>query len=173
MRIGAAARQRRPNERCDYRRVSRRASDAMTKHFGLGVCGMRIIANSARTVAVICTAVCGLFNVASRDAQADPIVTSISPNSGPSAGGTEVMIVGSQYRIDRGLCSVGNVTVPRVMFGRSNSLNVLRIDNTHVRATSPPGSGTVEITVTTQCEVGGATSTSAPSAAGRFSYSPR
>jgi hypothetical protein len=83
-------------------------------------------------------------------------VTSISPTSGPAAGGTSVYITGIGYN-----------GATAVMFGSTAaaSFSVKTGANT-ILATSPPGSGTVDVTVSTS------EATSARSAADQFTYLP-
>ncbi len=66
-----------------------------------------------------------------------PVVTSVSPNSGPAAGGTAVTINGSGFT---GVTSVkfGAVATPFWV-----------VSSTKITATSPAGTGTVNVTVTT------------------------
>ena len=66
-----------------------------------------------------------------------PIVNSISPTSGPSAGGTVVSITGLQFT---GSTAVDFGSVPAASF-TVNSAN-------SITATSPAGKGTVDVTVT-------------------------
>ncbi len=82
-----------------------------------------------------------------------PTVTSVSPTSGPAAGGTTVTITGSNFGI-----------APTVKFGNTTASGVSTNSPTSISATSPAGSGTVDITVTS---LGG---TSATSAADHFTY---
>ena len=82
-----------------------------------------------------------------------PSVAAISPNSGPTAGGTSVTITGA---------NIDNPTA--VKFG-ANTATIDSHSATQIVATSPAGSaGTVDVTVTT---AGG---TSATSAADQFTY---
>ena len=84
---------------------------------------------------------------------AAPAVTSVSPASGPVAGGTSVTITGT------------NLTgATAVKFGGSAASGFVVNSATQITATAPAGSGTVDITITT---IGG---TSATSAADRFTY---
>uniref|UniRef100_UPI0025D7B112 IPT/TIG domain-containing protein n=1 Tax=Tardiphaga sp. TaxID=1926292 RepID=UPI0025D7B112 len=86
---------------------------------------------------------------------AAPTVTSVSPNSGPAAGGTTVTIVGTGF-------IVGASTVS---FGGTPATGVTVNSTTSITATSPAGgTGTIDVTVTT---AGG---TSATSANDRFTY---
>ena len=84
-----------------------------------------------------------------------PIATSVSPPSGPTAGGTTVTITGERFtgtfRVD-----VGGVAVPYTLDSDSQ-----------ITAVTPPGpAGTVDVTVTT--DVG----TSATGTADQFTYTP-
>jgi hypothetical protein len=66
-----------------------------------------------------------------------PAVTSVSPTSGPTAGGTTVTITGT------------NLTgATAVNFGTASATNVTVVSDTTVTATSPAGTGAVDITVT-------------------------
>jgi large repetitive protein len=82
-----------------------------------------------------------------------PAVTSVSPSSGPAAGGTVVTITGS-----------GFLAVAGVQFGATAATSFTLNSATSITATSPSGAGTVDVTVTA---LGG---TSATSAADRFLY---
>jgi len=85
---------------------------------------------------------------------AAPTVTGISPASGPPAGGTSVVITGTNL-----------TAATAVMFGATNATGYTGNSATQITATSPAGSvGTVDITVVT---AGGA---SATSASDQFSY---
>ncbi len=96
-----------------------------------------------------------IIQVTVTDVSAAPMVTSISPTSGPSAGGTTVTITGT---------GLTGATV--VNFGGVRATGVTANSNTQITATSPAGSGTVHITVTTP---GGTSSTSS---ADQFTYVP-
>jgi hypothetical protein len=82
-----------------------------------------------------------------------PVVTGLSRASGTEAGGDTVRITGSGF----------SGVVSAVNFGQFRASVVSHTD-TDIIATSPPGWGTVDVTVTTPA------GTSAPSAAGRFTY---
>ena len=86
------------------------------------------------------------LNGGSGGAISPPTVISISPNSGPLAGGTVVTISGS-----------GFVGATAVNFGATAAANFTIISDTSITATSPAGVGTVDVTVTTP---GGASATS-------------
>jgi hypothetical protein len=88
---------------------------------------------------------------------APPVVTAVSPASGPAAGGTNVTITGTNLTGATG-----------VSFGATAATNVVvNGAGTQVTATSPTGTGTVDVTVTTAA--GGQ---SATSAADDFTYIP-
>ncbi len=84
---------------------------------------------------------------------ATPTVTSVSPASGPATGGTTVTIIGTGFTgtkaVDFGAAAASSFTV--------NSA-------TQITATSPPGIGTVDVTVVT---AGG---TSTTSSADQYTY---
>jgi hypothetical protein len=80
-----------------------------------------------------------------------PVVTGISPASGPAAGGTAVTVSGSD--LSGGSVSFGTVLATAVSCAADSCA-----------ATSPPGSGSVDVTVST---AGGI---SAASAADRFTF---
>ena len=80
------------------------------------------------------------------------MVTGISPTAGPLAGGTVVTITGMEF-----------TGVTGVKFG-SNIASYAFISDTSITATSPAGSGTVDITVTTP------SGTSPTSYADQFTY---
>jgi IPT/TIG domain-containing protein/BACON domain-containing protein len=84
-----------------------------------------------------------------------PTVASISPTSGPAAGGTFVTITGTGFTTDS-----------QVRFGSVAASNFTVVSATQITAFSPAGSGKVDVTVTTP---GG---TSATSTADQFTYVP-
>jgi hypothetical protein len=88
---------------------------------------------------------------------APPTVTSISPKSGPSTGGTSVSITGTNF--------IAGATT--VMFG-TKAVAGVTVSTTSITATSPPvsNSGTVDVTVIT---AGGMSSTTP---ADTFTYTP-
>jgi hypothetical protein len=86
-----------------------------------------------------------------------PTVTSISPASGPAAGGTSVTIYGT-----------GFYATSTVKFGNNAAPSVTFISNTQIIALSPAGTGTVDVTVTTTPPGG----TSATSANDKYIYGP-
>jgi large repetitive protein len=85
---------------------------------------------------------------------AAPTVSAVSPNSGPTTGGTNVTIIGTSFTGASG-----------VRFGGAAATNVTVVSATSITATSPAGSaGIVDVTVTT------ADGTSATEAADGFTY---
>ncbi len=85
-----------------------------------------------------------------------PSVSGVSPASGPAAGGTSVVIAGTNLAGATG-----------VRFGSAPATSIgVNAAGTQMTATSPPGAGTVDVTVTT---AGG---TSATGNADRFTYIP-
>jgi hypothetical protein len=87
-------------------------------------------------------------------AAAVPVVSSISPASGAEAGGDSVTITGS-----------GFTGATAVNFGATAATALTVGSDTQITATSPAGSGTVDVTVV------GPAGTSAASAADQFTYS--
>jgi hypothetical protein len=71
------------------------------------------------------------------DINAVPTVTGVTPNSGPTAGGTTVSITGTGFN-----CVSG------VSFGGVPATGVTTVSPTQITATSPAGAGTVNVTVT-------------------------
>jgi alpha-tubulin suppressor-like RCC1 family protein len=86
-------------------------------------------------------------------AESLPAVTSISPHSGPLAGGTKVTITGTE---------LGEATA--VKFGKTPAASFTVESENTVVATAPAGSGTVDVTVATP------SGTSPTGAADRFTY---
>jgi hypothetical protein len=82
-----------------------------------------------------------------------PAVTGVNPDSGPAAGGTAVTITGSHF-----------TGATQVSFGGVAAAGYSVDSDTQITATSPPGSGTVDVTVTT------AAGTSAANFGDRFTY---
>ncbi|WP_246801360.1 IPT/TIG domain-containing protein [Bradyrhizobium genosp. L] len=82
-----------------------------------------------------------------------PAVTSVSPGTGPSTGGTSVTITGKGFS---GATSI--------MFGATGATGFTVNSDTSITATSPAGTGTVDVTVTTPI------GTSPTSAADQFNY---
>ncbi len=84
-----------------------------------------------------------------------PTLSGINPNFGPEAGGTVVTLTGS-----------GFTGTTAVNFGANTAPNFTCTSDTSCTATSPPGTGTVNVTVTTS----GGTSPSGPGTT--FTYIP-
>jgi len=82
-----------------------------------------------------------------------PVITSISPTSGSALGGNNVTITGT-----------GFTGVTNVSFGSANGTAISISGDSQITVTSPPGSGTVDIGVTTSA------GTSAPNQNDRFTY---
>ena len=82
-----------------------------------------------------------------------PVVSSVSPNTGPAAGSTSVTVTGT---------SLAGATA--VDFGTANPGTITADSATSITVTSPAGTGTVNVTVTTP--VG----TSVTSSADQFTY---
>jgi alpha-tubulin suppressor-like RCC1 family protein len=85
----------------------------------------------------------------------NPTVTAVSPNHGLSAGGTLVTITGTEFS-----------RATAVKFGSANALTYKVESGTSITAVSPPGSGPVDVTVTTP------EGTSPASPTDLFAYSP-
>lgn len=82
-----------------------------------------------------------------------PVVTSITPTSGPSGGGTIVTLTGTGFT---GAIAVG--------FGSTDAANIAVASDTQVIAVTPPGIGVGDVTVVT------AAGRSAINAAAQFSF---
>ncbi len=105
--------------------------------------------------------------------QADPTVTSVTPDAGPSAGGTTgVAIVGTGFEGSGFATSdvfVGGTDLsPCPHAGGCFTLN----SATSITLTTPPGSGQQDVTVETQSTDGTAIQTSNTNAADTFAYAP-
>ena len=84
-----------------------------------------------------------------------PTVTKVSPNKGPTGGGTSVTITGTNF--------TANATVD---FGTTGATGITVSSATSITAIAPAGTGAVDVTVSTP---GGASSTGS---ADKFSYVP-
>ena len=82
-----------------------------------------------------------------------PTVSGVSPSFGSAAGGTRVTITGS-----------GFVSPATVDFGPNTATDVAVVSGSQITAISPPGDGTVDVTVAAS------TGTSARGGADQFSY---
>lgn len=84
---------------------------------------------------------------------AAPVVTGISLKSGGVGGGAMVTVTGS-----------GFTGATKVQFGANDASTMTLVSDTQITATSPPGAGTVDVTVTTPA------GTSAATLADKFTY---
>ena len=105
------------------------------------------------TVDVVVTGPGGVSTIAPTDEFTYMAVTGVSPAEGPTSGGTPVTITGTGFT---------GATV--VNFGTSAATNVDVVSAMQILATSPAGTGTVNVTVT------GPGGTTATSAADQFTY---
>jgi hypothetical protein len=107
--------------------------------------------------AVFVVILCAVGLAGKAQAQCDrlPTVTNVSPNTGPASGGTSVTITGTNF-----------FGVTAVSFG-SNAAGSFTVNTggTQITATSPAGTSTVDVTVTT-----GARCTSPINSGDRFAY---
>ncbi|MGA2498621.1 MAG: IPT/TIG domain-containing protein, partial [Tepidisphaeraceae bacterium] len=110
-------------------------------------------ASATATTLATASANTAFRSVALAPTLAVPAVTSVSPNAGKLAGGDNVTINGT-----------GFLAGATVSFGGNLATNVNVVSSTQITATTPAGSGQVDVTVTT---LGG---TSATSASDRFAY---
>lgn len=92
-----------------------------------------------------------------------PVLGGLSVQSGPAAGGTAVTISGSGLGVSSG--------ITHVYFGVSPALDV-SCTATQCLATSPPGSGTVTVTVTISNQLPGGVFTTPASNALSYTYIP-
>ena len=86
-----------------------------------------------------------------------PVVTGVSPATGPASGGTSVVISGQNL-------TPSQLFAYAVRFGSVSATFFAQRPDGTILATSPPGAGKVDVTVTT---AGG---TSAPNPADAFTY---
>jgi cyclophilin family peptidyl-prolyl cis-trans isomerase len=142
---------------------------ATTVDFG-GVAATSVSVTSSSTLTAVSPAGSGTVNVTATTSSgtsptsssdqfsyvAAPTVTAISPNSGAAAGGTSVTITGTNFS-----------GATAVKFGSAAATGVtVNSQGTSITATSPAGTGTVDVTVVTP---GG---TSATSSNDKFNYIP-
>jgi hypothetical protein len=85
-----------------------------------------------------------------------PVVTSVAPDLGPSSGGTTVTISGKQFQH---ASAVDFGAVPAASYSVTNSKTIV--------AVAPPGTGTVDVTVTNASGTSGVVSP-----ADQFTYTP-
>ncbi|MGZ4233787.1 MAG: IPT/TIG domain-containing protein [Solirubrobacteraceae bacterium] len=119
-------------------------------HAPFAVIALFVLVFAAATAAI---AASGVFSGGSAPAAVVPTLAQIVPGSGPSAGGTVVTITGTQLS-----------HAHSVRFGHTTATNLTQISATQLRVTTPPGSGTVPVTVVTS------QGTSASSASAHFTY---
>lgn len=86
-----------------------------------------------------------------------PIITQISPHSGPNSGGTLVTIIG-----------IGFTGTTSVTFGSIEATSFTVISDNEISTISPPGNGTVDVRVTAH----GATSQITPADQFTYGFSP-
>ncbi|MCL6563429.1 MAG: IPT/TIG domain-containing protein [Firmicutes bacterium] len=115
---------------------------------GLGTVDVRV----GNDAAISGTGVADQFTYSGVSALA-PQVTSVSPSGGPAAGGTPVVIQGS-----------GFTGATAVLFGSTPASSFTVVSDSKISATTPPGSGTVNVTVVT------ANGVSSPSPDATFTY---
>ena len=82
-----------------------------------------------------------------------PVITSISPSGGPTAGGTNVTIIGANFS-----------GATAVKFGNLAATSFTVTNASSISAVAPPGSGVVDVTITT---TGGS---SPPTLSDQFTY---
>ena len=70
--------------------------------------------------------------------RAPPTVTKLEPKEGPTAGGNQVLITGTNF-----------VGTPSVKFGANPGTGVVVESSTKIKVTAPAGTGTVDVRVTT------------------------
>jgi hypothetical protein len=143
-------------------------TDATAVNFGSTAAGSFTVVSDSQinalspagtgTVDVTVTTASGTSTVSTADqftytSPAAPTISSISPNSGPTAGGTRVVITGS-----------GLTGATAVRFGANAASSFIFVSDSQITAISPAGTGTVNVTVTT------ANGTSPVSAADQFTY---
>lgn len=105
---------------------------------------MKTVGQRFRLCAVLLAALAGALILSPREARAAPcpfpVVTSVSPSSGPA--GTSVTITGSSFNPVPGACPA-----TAVKFGGVNATSFTLNSDSSITAIAPPGSGTVAVTV--------------------------
>ncbi|MCG0286557.1 IPT/TIG domain-containing protein [Streptomyces sp. PSAA01] len=89
------------------------------------------------TVQITVTTQGGTSNGASYSYAGAPALTGISPTTGPASGGTVVTLTGTNL-----------LGATAVRFGAANATSFTVVSATQITAVAPPGSGTVQVTVT-------------------------
>ncbi|WP_245350321.1 Ig-like domain repeat protein [Bradyrhizobium sp. UFLA03-84] len=123
--------------------ASRLASDLRDRRPSIArraACGLAVIAAA-------------LFSSVAAASAPAPAVASISPTSGPAAGGTTVIIAGGSFN-----------TATAVHFGATAATSFVINSNEQITAVAPAGFGTVDVTVTNP------SGTSSTSPADQFTY---
>jgi len=121
-----------------------------------GALASQASATAARsTLAAESTLVSGSTLAAGPTRAADPKVSAVSPNNGPVTGGTSLTITGE-----------GFIAGSTVRVGGALATSVKIDSSTAVTATSPPGGGTVDVSVIN------ANGSSAAAAEDQFAYDP-
>jgi hypothetical protein len=92
---------------------------------------------TAGAVNVTVTTVGGTSNTATFTYLPAPTLTSAVPNQGPTSGGTSVTLTGTQL-----------TTATAVMFGSTAATSFTVVSDSTMVAVAPPGTGTVQVTVT-------------------------
>jgi hypothetical protein len=90
------------------------------------------------TVQVVVTTIGGTSNGLPYTYVAAPAITSLSPNQGPTAGGTSVTITGTNLTL-----------ATTVKFGAASATGFTVLSDTQIVAVAPPSTGTVQVTVVT------------------------
>ncbi len=143
-------------------------SEATAVKFG-STAAVSVTADSATSITAVSPAGTGVVDVSvstsggtSKMSAADefsyvalPTVTEVSPDKGPTAGGTSVTITGKHLN-----------EATAVKFGSTAASSVTADSETSITAVAPAGTGTVDVTVSTPGGV------SATNSADRFSYVP-
>ncbi len=128
---------------------------ATTVRFGATTATFTVISDSqinavapsgTGTVQVTITTPGGTSTGASYAYIAVPTVTGLNPNQGPTAGGTSVIVTGTALTL-----------AGTVKFGAATAIAFTVLSDTQIVAVAPPGTGTVQVTITTP----GGTSTGA------------
>lgn len=102
-------------------------------------------ANPAGTVGVVVSSRIAKSNQSGFTYLERPVVTSVNPASGPTAGGTTVTITGQNFA-----STSGGAFLASVKFGENAAASAALVSSTEIRAVSPPGqAGLVDVTVTT------------------------
>ncbi|WP_228053221.1 IPT/TIG domain-containing protein [Streptomyces antimycoticus] len=89
------------------------------------------------TVQITVTTQGGTSNGVAYSYAGAPALTGISPTTGPASGGTVVTLTGTNL-----------LGATAVRFGAANATSFTVVSATQISAVAPPGSGTVQVTVT-------------------------